>query len=903
MDVIRDILIYQTQMMRNLTLEPYSPPEFTPSPHIIAVNALFYASLGIMLLAAFIAMLIKSWVREFDRGLSRMSIPEQRAKTREFRNQGMLFWKLPEMVALLPFFIQISLLLFSIGLVIFLFNVNPHSCGIMTAILGIDVLFYALTTSIAIISTSSPFRSPLSRSLGALYQRIHGSLYPTLEVFFSTKMDTAPRTRFQTWRRQMQTFLRGSRPYPEKEFVKLISDAPEDTTQLRISTAALEWLHNTAPSSEHSEHTHWSVWFAARTPPFFVLPSLQMPRWIDLRVDDPDYLARHSVEDLRALYSVLLPCNRSHYLQHRNLYDRLRASDAPWDKVLVEIDRLLYFDHNYPYESGRAAADIIVDTIKSNMIRPPELLWLVEILSDDRLRLLHREWFIDICVAVMWIQDGDLQDRGVRPVSRDPRKAILVDATITFAALVFEIGQAMVTQRRQYPWLLPRLRNQTHFAQMVAAAHGSRNQSFTFSTNLFLFLVVVYLIRQDSTILAREYMDTIVRDDGFLSWTAILAATAPIMAYAETWAMTRLLMVERRDRSHIPLKRSSRRWVASHQDVLKRYDASLEETEEPEPYLLVTLLHHDTGTMRYQILPSLSPFRSPWWNLAIRAMFSFETPVGDNWLPDTSRSAKVLNIVAAKCLIHAMRKDREPGLEILAIFLQSREFIVASLSLKYFSEKVIGNTSHGSDKSTFPEPPQYFKNAVQVTFTPRLLGHQLLQGWSLVAYFTSKWELLPSQWRKTFADAFFAHARRETPRQRVTTLDNYPLDDLKALISWEYITEWGVGPGMFNGMEWFLALWPYAARKDDPDYGPDSVDPSTFLHALGELIAAATDEVLAPLLARIREFALGIPLAGDDISAAQERLMTQIDRKSFGPGGRVRTSHRGDWSFCALYFD
>jgi len=29
-------------------------------------------------------------------------------------------------------------------------------------------------------------------------------------------------------------------------------------------------------------------------------------------------------------------------------------------------------------------------------------------------------------------------------------------------------------------------------------------------------------------------------------------------------------------------------------------------------------------------------------------------------------------------------------------------------------------------------------------------------------------------------------------------------------------------------------------------YGPDSVDPSSLLHALGELIAAATDEALAP---------------------------------------------------------
>ena len=80
MDIIQDVFIYQTQMMRNSSLGPYVPPDFSPPEHIVIVNALFYASLGVMLLAAFITMLIKSWVREFDRGLRSMSVPEQRAK-------------------------------------------------------------------------------------------------------------------------------------------------------------------------------------------------------------------------------------------------------------------------------------------------------------------------------------------------------------------------------------------------------------------------------------------------------------------------------------------------------------------------------------------------------------------------------------------------------------------------------------------------------------------------------------------------------------------------------------------------------------------------------------------------------------------------------------------------------
>ena len=96
MDVIQDILIYQTLMMRNASLGPYVPSTFSPPGYIVAVNTPFYTNLGLMLLAAFIAILIQNWVREFDRGLQGMSIPEQRVKTREFRYQGLVHWKLSD---------------------------------------------------------------------------------------------------------------------------------------------------------------------------------------------------------------------------------------------------------------------------------------------------------------------------------------------------------------------------------------------------------------------------------------------------------------------------------------------------------------------------------------------------------------------------------------------------------------------------------------------------------------------------------------------------------------------------------------------------------------------------------------------------------------------------------------
>src|SRR5882757_7345295 len=207
MDIIQDVLIYQTQMMRNSSLEPYVPADFSPPEYVVVVNALFYASLGVMLLAAFIAMLVKTWVREFDRGLQAMSHPEQRAKTREFRFLGMERWKLPEMVAMLPLLIQISLVLFFIGLIVFLFYISKPAFGVTTAIFGIGILYYAITTSISVLATSSPFRSPLSRTLAMMYRRAHAYFCPVIYHFESSAMDSTPVTALGRVHRAIQLIL------------------------------------------------------------------------------------------------------------------------------------------------------------------------------------------------------------------------------------------------------------------------------------------------------------------------------------------------------------------------------------------------------------------------------------------------------------------------------------------------------------------------------------------------------------------------------------------------------------------------------------------------------------------------------------------------------------------------
>jgi hypothetical protein len=344
MDIIQDVLIYQTQMMRNSSLGPYVAPDFSPPDHIVVVNALFYASLGVMILAAFVAMLIKSWVREFDRGLRAMSLPEQRAKTREFRYLGMERWKLPEMVGVLPFLIQISLLLFSIGLVLFLFHISTPSFGVTTAVFGIGILYYTMTTSISVFVTSSPFHSPLSRTLATVYKRAHAYFCPQIYDFVDLQLDITPATALGRVRgsiRSIQIILQKSRPYLEHNFEVPIARTRLDEVQLSTVASALQRIHESAPNSPHSEALHWAVWQVAGSMTLCTPPLFNLPHWICSRAGDEELFSHRPPVMLVAMLAVSLrgpdKWRVAYITSVRALLRRMEISDIPSAQVVVAV--------------------------------------------------------------------------------------------------------------------------------------------------------------------------------------------------------------------------------------------------------------------------------------------------------------------------------------------------------------------------------------------------------------------------------------------------------------------------------------------------------------------------------------------------------------------------------------
>ena len=157
-----------SRQLSNLTSPsntPFVTPPFTPLKSAVIVNALFFASLALILCAAFLAILVKSWLREFDRGMHSITLPELRAKERESRLLSLEQWRVAELMALLPIFLQASLALFCVGLVIFLQTINSIIATIAMTIFAIMAALYVSTNFASLFDDYSPFSSLISRAL------------------------------------------------------------------------------------------------------------------------------------------------------------------------------------------------------------------------------------------------------------------------------------------------------------------------------------------------------------------------------------------------------------------------------------------------------------------------------------------------------------------------------------------------------------------------------------------------------------------------------------------------------------------------------------------------------------------------------------------------------------------
>ncbi|CAE6420907.1 unnamed protein product [Rhizoctonia solani] len=138
---------------------------FKPSASAIWVNALWFLSLALSVSVSLATMLAKQWCYSYMSG--RAGQPHIQARTRQRRLEELERWKMPEILAILPVFMHLSLFLFFVGLIIYLWDTHVGVAIPVLVTTAFTGTFYATTTLLPLTYELCPYATPISQFIKA----------------------------------------------------------------------------------------------------------------------------------------------------------------------------------------------------------------------------------------------------------------------------------------------------------------------------------------------------------------------------------------------------------------------------------------------------------------------------------------------------------------------------------------------------------------------------------------------------------------------------------------------------------------------------------------------------------------------------------------------------------------
>ncbi|QRV99825.1 transmembrane protein [Ceratobasidium sp. AG-Ba] len=158
-------------------------PEFSPSPRSVAINALWFLSLGLSVVVSLVAMLSKSWCIAF---MSKRTGPKyEQGRRRQLKWAGIERWGMQSVFVYLPALMHMALLLFAIGLAIYLWDMNKSIAYLVMVLVGVSVLIYAAATLLPVVCDDCPYSTPLSKPLKYALDAARENILPAVRAHTS----------------------------------------------------------------------------------------------------------------------------------------------------------------------------------------------------------------------------------------------------------------------------------------------------------------------------------------------------------------------------------------------------------------------------------------------------------------------------------------------------------------------------------------------------------------------------------------------------------------------------------------------------------------------------------------------------------------------------------------------
>ncbi|KAF9045234.1 hypothetical protein BJ165DRAFT_1329004, partial [Panaeolus papilionaceus] len=131
----------------------YSPSASTaPSTSSIRTNLCWFSSLVLSLIVVLVGTVALQWLREFQRYPSSSSFKKTFA-TRNLRAESFEHWYAPQIIAGLPQILQLAVILFFIGLMDLLLQLNQVVAVPVILLAGLAMVFQAVTTVLPTIQS------------------------------------------------------------------------------------------------------------------------------------------------------------------------------------------------------------------------------------------------------------------------------------------------------------------------------------------------------------------------------------------------------------------------------------------------------------------------------------------------------------------------------------------------------------------------------------------------------------------------------------------------------------------------------------------------------------------------------------------------------------------------------
>ncbi|CAE6401703.1 unnamed protein product [Rhizoctonia solani] len=128
---------------------------FTPTTAAIMVNMLWFLSLGLSIAVTLITILAKEWCYSFM--TRRTGAKLTQGRLRQKRWDGIRYWKMEVIISMLPLLMHVALLLFAIGLSIYLWNIHFGVALPVVITTVLTALYYIITAFLPLFFKYCPY--------------------------------------------------------------------------------------------------------------------------------------------------------------------------------------------------------------------------------------------------------------------------------------------------------------------------------------------------------------------------------------------------------------------------------------------------------------------------------------------------------------------------------------------------------------------------------------------------------------------------------------------------------------------------------------------------------------------------------------------------------------------------